>query len=118
MKIKLDENVTTSLAPFLKDLGHDVHTTMDEGLNGRPDAAIWSAAQSEARLLLTQDLGFSDARKFAPGTHHGILLLRLGSPNQSAIISRISELFSREEVELWTGCLVVATENKVRVLRS
>lgn len=117
MKIKLDENVTTGLVPFLKDLGHEVHTTIDEGLNGRPDAEIWSAAQSEARLFLTQDLGFSDARKFIPGTHHGILLLRLGSPNQFAIISRISELFSQKDVELWSGCLVVATENKIRVLR-
>ena len=117
MKIKLDENLTTALIPFLKDLGHNVHTTSEEGLNGRPDAEIWSTAQSEARLLITQDLGFSDARKFAPGTHHGILLLRLGSPNQLAINSRLSEVFSQEEVELWNGRLVVVTENKVRVLR-
>ena len=117
MKIKLDENLTTALIPFLKDLGHNVHTTLEEGLNGRPDAEISSTAQSEARFFVTQDLGFSDARKFAPGTHHGILLLRLDSPNQLAIISRLSEVFSQEEIEFWNGCLVVVTENKLRVLR-
>ncbi len=117
MKIKLDENVTTRVIPVLRKLGHDVHTTSDEGLTGKPDGEIWSATQSEQRLLVTQDMDFSDARKFTPGTHHGILLLRLHSPNQTEIILRLTELFSNEDTESWRSCFVVATEHKVRVRR-
>ncbi len=117
MKIKLDENVTTGVMPVRKKLGHDVPTTSEEGLTGKPDGDIRSAAQSEERFLITQDLDFSDARKFAPGTHAGILLLRLHSPNQGAIISRIAKLFEREDTGTWNSCFVVATEHKLRVLR-
>ncbi|MBV8515170.1 MAG: DUF5615 family PIN-like protein [Acidobacteria bacterium] len=41
-------------------LGHDVHTTLEEGLAGRSDEDIWAASQSEKRFLLTQDLDFSE----------------------------------------------------------
>jgi hypothetical protein len=61
-------------------------------------------------------MDFSDSRKFAPGTHHGILLLRLHSPNQAALVSRVTELFESEEIETWTCCFVVATEQKLQVL--
>jgi predicted nuclease of predicted toxin-antitoxin system len=117
MKIKLDENVTTGVVQVLMKLGHDVQTTIEEGLTGKPDSEIWSAAQSEDRLLVAQDMDFSDARKFAPREHQGILLLRLHPPNQAAIVSRIAELFENEDVETWKRCFVVATEHKVRVVR-
>ena len=34
------------------------------------------AAQSDGRFLITQDLDFSDAREYVPGTHHGLLRVR------------------------------------------
>jgi predicted nuclease of predicted toxin-antitoxin system len=82
MKIKLDENLPVRLANLLTSLEHDVHTTHEEGLDGRDDLEIWEAAQKESRFLITQDLDFSDTRRFAPGSHHGILLLRLHSPSR------------------------------------
>src|SRR5438093_3114572 len=95
MKIKLDENLPLQAATFLKNFGHDVHTPHDERLIGRADEEIWDAAQ--------KDLDFSDLRRFAPGSHHGILLLRLRSPPEE------------ENVGEWAGSLVVATELKTRV---
>jgi predicted nuclease of predicted toxin-antitoxin system len=117
MKIKLDENVTTGVLPSLKKLGHEVQTTIEEAPTGRSDDEVWAAAQSEERFFVTQDMDFSDARKFAPREHHGILLLRFHSPNQAAIVARIAELFENEDVEAWKRCFVVATEHKVRVVR-
>ncbi|HJT71650.1 MAG TPA: DUF5615 family PIN-like protein [Terriglobales bacterium] len=74
MKIKLDENLPAVLSDSLKDVGHDVQTTLDENLKGHDDWAIWRAAQVEGRFLITQDLDFSDLRQFTPGTHAGVLL--------------------------------------------
>jgi predicted nuclease of predicted toxin-antitoxin system len=117
MKIKLDENVTIELAPALSTLGHDVHTAFEEGLSGKSDSEVWSATQREQRFLITQDFDFSDIRRFTLGAHCGILLLRLASPNKTAIVARVSDLFRSEDCSLWSGCLVVATDSKVRVVR-
>lgn len=117
MKIKLDENLPLRLATLLKEFGHDVHTALDEHLMGHRDSEIWEAVQTESRLLITQDLDFSDARRFVPGTHHGIILVRLHSPSRRSLIERIVELFQTESIDEWSGCFVVVTERKIRVLR-
>ena len=117
MKIKLDENLPHRLATQLKNFGHEIHTLHEEKLSGHSDKEVWEAAQRESRFLITQDLDFSDSRKFAPGSHHGILLLRLRSPNRRALIERIKEIFEKENVSDWNACFVVATERKIRVLR-
>lgn len=105
------------MAERLTGLGHDVQTVEDEGIGGNIDAVIWEAAQRERRFLITQDLDFSDARRFKPGTHHGILLIRLRTPSRRNLIARVDKLFREEEVAQWAGCFVVATERKVRVRR-
>jgi predicted nuclease of predicted toxin-antitoxin system len=117
MKIKLDENLPYRLAAVLQNLGHDVHTTYEEGLIGSADQEIWRTVQAEQRFLITQDLDFSDPRQFAAGSHRGILLVRLNSPNRENLIERITEVFLTEDVQNWNGCFVVATERKVRVIR-
>jgi len=55
---------------------------LDENLGGRDDDTVWAAAQAEQRFLVTQDLDFSDARRFVPGTHAGVLIVRLPDSEQ------------------------------------
>src|SRR5215469_1406265 len=117
MKVKLDENLPLQITLELRARKHDVHTVGEEGLTGHADADIWQAAQREGRLLITQDLDFSDIRKFQPGTHHGIVLTRLQSPSRQNLIARISELFEAEDISSWAGCFVVVTERKIRIRR-
>ena len=80
MNIKLDENLPESLVSKLEALGHDVDTVPSEHLAGRDDDEVWQAAQVADRFLITQDLDFSDVRRFTPGTHAGLLLVRLAQP--------------------------------------
>jgi predicted nuclease of predicted toxin-antitoxin system len=117
MKIKLDENLPSGLAKILAQLGHDADAITDEGLAGSDDPQVWEAAQRTGRFLITQDLDFSDIRKFAPGTHHGILLVRLREPGRVALMRRIRYLFETEDTEQWQRCFVVVTEHKIRVRR-
>ena len=88
-----------------------------EGLAGRIDPDVWLTAQSTARFFVTQDLDFSDMRKFAPGTHHGLLLLRLRSPGRLALRHRVMDVFQNENVNSWARCFVLVTETKVWVHR-
>jgi len=115
MRIKLDENLPARLAEILSARGHDVHTVPGEKLSGRPDADIWQAACKEGRFLITQDLDFSDVRHFAPGTHAGLMLLRLREPGAQALLDAVTKVVG--EMAGWQSCFVVVTENKVRVKR-
>ena len=117
MKLKLDENLPEQLAVALRELGHDVHTVQAENLAGHPDIAIWAAAQSERRFLITQDLDFSDVRRFQPGTHAGLLLVRLHAPGRLALARSIGAVFASEAVETWVGCFATLTDHKLRVRR-
>jgi predicted nuclease of predicted toxin-antitoxin system len=116
MKIKLDENLPETLLAELAALNHDVDNVRQEGLAGHDDPDVWAAAQAEGRFLITQDLDFSDVRKFHPGAHRGLLLIRLPDAGRVALTNQIVEVFRREDVELWSGCFVVLSARKLRVL--
>ena len=118
MKFKLDENIPADLAGLLGGIGHDVDTVPQEALTGRPDSVIWDCKQEAERLLITQDMDFADARRFAPGTHNGILLVRLRQPSRRLLLDRIGSLFLNEPVEEWHGSFVVVTDRKLRVIRA
>jgi len=118
MRIKLDENVPVRAALRLRDFGHDVDTILDEGLGGHSDASVWAAAQSAGRFLITQDFDFSDLRRFAPGSHQGILLVRLDDMDQPQLPEFLAAWFTVEPVESWAGAPVVASPRKIRVMRA
>jgi len=122
MKIKLDENLPLRLVPALESLGHDVDTVADEGLSGKSDEAVWQASQQEKRFLITQDLDFSDTQQFQPGTHSGILLVRLREPGANAllhqVVSAMNDIFGGLQdipAELRQGAFIILTENKLRI---
>lgn len=117
MKIKLDENLPHDLVALLAAKGHDVHTVQDEALVGFGDDQLFMAALREARFPITQDLDFADVRKFRPGSHAGILLIRLREPSRRRLIARVEEILQSEEISSWIGCFVVLGEKKLRVRR-
>jgi predicted nuclease of predicted toxin-antitoxin system len=94
-----------------------VDTVADEGLAGRDDPSVWEARQHAVRFFVTQDRDFSDVRRFAPGTHAGLLLVRLEDPFRVTVRAFVHHLFATASVEQWVGCFVVATERSVRVRR-
>ena len=116
MKIKLDENIPDNLG-WAPSFAGDLDTVMQEGLAGADDERVFDAAQREGRFLVTQDLDFSDIRRFLPGAHADLLLLRLRNPSRRRLIERLEAIFQGEDIESWQGCFVVATDSKIRVRR-
>ncbi len=115
MRIKLDENLPASLVEELNRLGHDVDSVPAEGLTGKADEDVWTARQNDGRLFITQDLDFSDIRKYTPGTHHGLVLVRLADPSRSNLLSRLISIFGSEPVDTWSRCFVTVTDLKIRM---
>jgi hypothetical protein len=115
VKLKLDENLPESLLPSLGALGHNVENVRIEGLRGQTDDDVWQAAQKAERFFITQDLDFSDIRKFSPGTHQGLMLVRLRVPGRLLLAARIADVFRNEVAESWARCFVLLTDHKLRV---
>ncbi len=55
---------------------YDVVSVIDQQMGGWKDPLLWKAIQEENLFLITADKGFADIRKYPPGKHAGILLLR------------------------------------------
>lgn len=117
MKIRLDENIPVRPQPVLQQLGHDTDSVVQEGLTGCTDERLWQAAQEAGRLLITQDLDFSDIQRFKPGSHAGILVVRLRNAGREAIVRRVGQVFQYEAVSEWQGCFVIVSERKIRIRR-
>jgi predicted nuclease of predicted toxin-antitoxin system len=115
MRIKLHENLPASLAQLFRQRGRDVDTVPEESLTGQADVSVWNAAQREKRFFVTQDLDFGDVRVLQPGTHSGIMLVRLSEPSRSRLIERVSEVFTGAEVCRFAGAFAVVTDRKLRV---
>lgn len=117
MRIKLDENLPTVLVGDLGDLGHDVDHVHDEGLTGKSDSDVWTAAQREQRFLITQDVRFADIRIFGRGLHSGLMLVRLKRPGIQSLSARVRTIFGSEDSSSWPGCFLVLTDSRLRIRR-
>ena len=115
MKLKLDESLSHRLQAALSELGHDVSTASGEGLIGKSDAEVASAAAREQRMLFALDLGFADIRTYPPSTHPGIVVFRLSNPSLAAIIRFVTDFAGRSDLGSLGGCVVVAEPGRTRV---
>jgi predicted nuclease of predicted toxin-antitoxin system len=117
MKFKLDENLSRHLKALLELEGHDVSTVLDEGLSGKPDAAVGEAARAEDRILLTLDLDFADVRKFPPGTHPGIVLFRPAGMGPGSVQQFVLGFLHSADLGEASGAIVIVETQRVRIRR-
>ncbi|HYR63817.1 MAG TPA: DUF5615 family PIN-like protein [Actinomycetota bacterium] len=117
MKLKLDENMPTAALGLLTEWGQDVTTATEEGLGGRPDAAVAERATLEGRMLITLDRGFGNIRSYPPGDHPGIIVLRLPDQRPDLVAASLRSLLYRGPLEDLAGCNVVVEPGRLRVRR-
>jgi predicted nuclease of predicted toxin-antitoxin system len=77
VKLKLDEQLGSRVADRLGHAGHDVHTVADERLVGANDDTVLAARSPENRALVTNDLDFSNPRRYPPANDAGIVVARV-----------------------------------------
>ena len=102
---------------FLQSLGYDAQLVVDQGLSGASDEAVWERVCEENRFFITLDLDFSDVRRYQPGSHPGVLLLRpetRGRQSVLQVLQRVCEEFSLQSLY---RCVAVADTTKTRVRR-
>jgi predicted nuclease of predicted toxin-antitoxin system len=69
------------------------------------------------QLFITLDLDFADVRRFVPGTHPGILLLRCRSKSGQDVLGILRRVLLEQPLEALQGCLVVADSQRTRIRR-
>jgi predicted nuclease of predicted toxin-antitoxin system len=92
VKFKLDENLPVSSAAILTSAGHDVDTVAQEGLIGAADRDVVATATAAGRILISLDRGLGDIRSYSPGSHSGIVVLRLTDQSAAAASKAVSDL--------------------------
>lgn len=93
MKLFLDENVPRSIIRELLELGFETEHAAEVGLRGATDKEIASCAKKQKAILVTKDLEFGSLIAYPPGTHYGLIILRLSPSAGTAEISRALKEF-------------------------
>jgi predicted nuclease of predicted toxin-antitoxin system len=117
ISVKLDENLGRSAVEVLRAAGYPTERATDEGLSGAKDPLVWQHVCQEGRFFITLDLDFSDVRRFPPGTHPGLLLLRPKNRSRDAVLHVLKRVLQEHPLGNLAGCLAVADEHRTRLRR-
>ena len=118
VRLKVDENLPGDVADALVSHGYDAVTVGDQGWQGLNDDELWPRIQSEGRWLVTADKEFADLRRYPPGTHVGIILLRLSEESREDYSQLAESVVQRVKLDDIAGAVVVVNQRGVRIRRA
>ena len=103
MLLKLDENLGRSHVEILRNAGYETDRVHDQGMSGWGDSAVWKRVCDEGSFFVTLDLDFADVRRYRPGSHPGILLLRAGNRNRAAVLAILQRVLNERRLDSLIG---------------
>jgi predicted nuclease of predicted toxin-antitoxin system len=117
VRVKVDEHLPASVAALLRERGYDADTVIEEGLAGSTDEDLLVAAREEDRMIVTLDRGFGDIRRYPPGSHPGIVVLRLTDESALATRAAVIQLLDNHDLEDLRGTIAVVQHGSLRIRR-
>lgn len=117
-KIKVDEDLPRHIVEVARERGHEATSVLGQGWQGTPDDALWPRIQAEGRWLITADKAFGDLRRFAPGAHAGVIVVRCAQQSRRNQLYLAAEVLDRIALDEAAGAVVVVTERGIRVRRA
>ena len=118
MRIKVDEDLPRAAVQMLRHHGHEAVSVPEQGMGGAKDHSLWQAVQAEQRFLVTADKGFGDIRRYPPGTHEGVLLLRPDQAGIRPVLELLQQTLRAYDLGALAGAVAVVTPRGVRVRRA
>jgi predicted nuclease of predicted toxin-antitoxin system len=116
MRLLADENVHADLVAWLRAQQHDVLYAA-EILQQSEDTDLLQLAQTQQRVIITDDKDFGELVFHRHLATSGVILLRLSSPEAEARTRRLQEAWEKIAANL-PGSFVVLTENRIRIRKS
>jgi predicted nuclease of predicted toxin-antitoxin system len=114
MKFLLDVNASGILSTLLLELSHDIAcvNSVDAKMS---DDEILDWAVSEERIIITTDSDFEQMIWLQNRIHCGVL--RLENLPRLDRVALIQEVLTNYPVDLASGAVVIATQQKIRIRR-
>jgi predicted nuclease of predicted toxin-antitoxin system len=114
----IDESLPRAVTRVLASAGHEALDARDAGLRGQPDDEVAGRAAAEGRIVVTADLDFSNALRFPPGTHPGIVVARLPADwSPDVLANRIVTAVADAGPRL-VGAIAIIEASRVRLFGS
>jgi predicted nuclease of predicted toxin-antitoxin system len=117
VRVKVDENLPATVASLLRERGFDADTVIEEGLGGSTDADLLAAVREQDQMIVTLDRGFGDIRRYPPGSHPGIVVLRLADESALGTRAAIMQLLDNHDLENLAGTVTVVQHGSLRIRR-
>lgn len=114
----LDENVPPAVGTFLRSMDLDVVHANESEMVGASDERIMELARREHRTLITFDKHFADVLRYPPGTHWGIIRIRIHPPVLSDVLQALDRFFHQFDLSTIRGTLVVLEKEGFRIRRA
>jgi len=117
MKFLADHCVYGGTVKLLREQGHEVITLKELGRAAIPDSQVLVEAQARDAVLITTDKGFGNILVHPPGSHGGIILLRMRPTNQRRVHEILLEFLRAYDREALRKTLVVIDTHTYRIRR-
>ncbi len=88
----VDENVPPELARLLTARGYNAKSVAYVGMRGRSDEDVLARALRDDRILITNDDGFREERRFPEHRHPGIVIIPNGPLTDDGVITALSSM--------------------------
>jgi uncharacterized protein (DUF433 family)/predicted nuclease of predicted toxin-antitoxin system len=118
VRLKVDEDLPRQIADMLNALGRAAVTVLGQGWSGVSDDVLWRRIQAEGRWLITADKGFANLRKYSPGDHAGVILLRSAEESRRDYLDLAATALERVDLDEIPGAVVVITRRGIRIRRA
>lgn len=115
LRVKVDEDLSEEVAAVFAAAGHVSDTVRTQGWGGLLDDELWVRVQAEGRWLITADKEFGDVRKYRPGRHAGVVLIRADNESRRRYLELAGTVVRSLRLEDIPGCLVVVTPRGIRL---
>jgi predicted nuclease of predicted toxin-antitoxin system len=113
MQFIVDESTGTAVVEYLRRLGHDV-LAVAEAMPQANDPSILDRAESEGRVLVTNDKDFGELVFRSGKAHQGVILLRLHDESAANRV-RVVEAVLGSHADRLSRHFIVATESRIRI---
>jgi len=115
MKLLLDQNIRSETLDFLRDLELDVTSTRELKIERLSDDEIMEIAKELNRIVVTFNSDFGDIRYFPPGSHPGVIRLKIEPQILEVVHPILKYLFKTVKHTDLENALTIVTESKIRI---
>jgi len=118
MRFLLDADIPRSSAQVLRKSRHEVLDVRDINLGDATDEEIIKYAKENNLILVTRDIEFANILRYPPGSHVGIILLRLPFDFTSKQINSVLDVFVKSvKIEELVSNVTIVELGKYRIRR-